>query len=78
MREIDATLEQKKAFLLVCDRMLDSPEVLDKRRHECHKRQQEAVFGPPSSPRGVIPWVRLPDFQRESLRLIAIQMLKET
>ena len=78
LREIDAAVEQGKPIVLVCDRMYDAPNVLDRRRNDCPDRLRKPVFGDPSNPCNVIPWIRLPEFQRESLRLIAMQMLAET
>eukprot|EP00966_Prymnesium_polylepis_P238407 5513707-Prymnesium_polylepis.2 len=78
LREIDAAIEQGKPIVLVCDRMYDAPDVLERRRNDCPDHLREPVFGDASSARSVIPWIRLPEFQRESLRLIAMQMLAET
>ena len=73
-----ATIEQNKPLVLMCDHMFDSPSVLEDRKNECRQSLREAIFGPPSNLRDVIPWLRLPEFQRESLRLIATKVLKET
>ena len=79
MREVGAAIGQHKPLVLLCDRMLDSPEVIEQRRHECQQRLYEAVFGPPDDQRLVIPWTRQAgEFQRESLRLVAMQVLRVT
>ena len=58
--------------------MYDSPDILQQYRSECEEELRASIFGHPgASPRPVIPWVRLPLFQRESLRLIAIDVLSE-
>ena len=77
MREIEATIQHEKPIVLVCDRMFESGNVLEQQQSECPERFQLPIFGAQSDPRRVLPWLRLPVFQHESLRLIAMELLKE-
>ena len=56
--------------------MFESRDMLERRIAECTSTLQGRLFGPLGSPQrqGIIPWVRLPEFQRESLRKIAMQV----
>jgi hypothetical protein len=79
-REVIAALDQRKPIVLLCDGMLESPDVVNHRKHACQQRLVESIFGTRTSPREVIPWVRARNcpFQRESIRRIAMAVFGET
>lgn len=80
MREVDAAVNSRKPLLLVLEEdALHGGQSLAQSLSECPPHLQDSVFGPPTARRtDAIPWMRLPAFQLESLRLIAVQLLAAT
>ena len=72
---MDATLQQAKPFVLVADEDINHGGVpLDESKEDCPLRIRDQVF----EGQQVVPWLRLPEFQRESLRQIGNKLVKAT